>query len=62
MNHIYIVKKGSMNSGSSLQFAFHNLEEAKKFRDYWGRNLGASYLGCTIATLKIYDSAMELIK
>lgn len=62
MRHVYVVTSGSNNRASVLQFAFHNLDEAHKFRDYLDRGKGASSNYSTVHVLDIYDQAIQLMK
>ena len=62
MKEVFVVTLGAANRASMLQFAFHNLEEAKKFRDHVDQGKGASSNFSTIHILSIYDKAIQLIK
>ncbi len=62
MTEIFVVTLGSANRASALQFAFHNIDEAKKFRDYVDSGKGASSQYSTIHLLTIYDKAIQLMK
>lgn len=62
MKKIFVVTSGSENLASMLQFAFHNLDEAEKFRDYLDNGKGASSRFSTIHVLTIYDKAIQLMK
>lgn len=62
MRQVFVVTLGASNKESMLQFAFHNLEEAKKFRDYVDSRKVASSHPSTIYGLIIYDKAIQLMK
>ena len=62
MREIFVVTTGANNRASALQFAFHDLREAKKFRDYLDSGKGASGNYSTITILSIYDKAIQLMK
>jgi len=62
MKKVYVVSSGSANLASILQFAFHDLEEAEKFRTYLDSEKGASSHYSTLHILKIFDSAKQLMK
>jgi len=62
MREVFVVTAGANNKASMLQFAFHNLDEAKKFRDYLDSGKGASSNYSTIHILTIYDKAIQLMK
>jgi len=62
MREVFVVTLGAANRASMLQFAFHDLGEAKKFRDHVDSGNGASSNYSTIHILSIYDKAIQLIK
>lgn len=62
MKHVYIVTMGANNRASQLQFAFHNLDEANKFRAYLDFGKGGSSVFSTIHAIRIYDAAIQLMK
>jgi hypothetical protein len=62
MSKVYVVSSGSANFASVLQFAFYDLEEAEKFREYVDSKNGASSHHSTLHLLNIFDSANQLIK
>lgn len=62
MREVFVVTLGAANRSSMLQFAFHDLGEAEKFRDYVDSKKGASSNYSTIDILSIYDKAIQLIK
>jgi hypothetical protein len=61
MKDIFVVIMGANNRASMFQFAFHDLDEAKKFRDYLDSGKGASSNPSTIHVLQVYDSAERLM-
>lgn len=58
---IYVVTKGSHNF-AVMQYAFYDLEEAKKCRDRFDFGKGASSHYSTIHVLEIYNKCDDLIK
>lgn len=61
MINVFVVNMTANNS-QIIQFAFHNLEEANKFKDYIDGRKGASSSSNFISSLYIYDSALQLMK
>ena len=56
MKEIYVV-----TTASALHFAFYSFEEATKFHEYVNKDKKVSSYFSTIHTLRIYDSALQLI-
>jgi len=55
MTDIYIVTPGNFGKFIAAQYAFSNLEEAKKCKDFIDRQKGGSSLQSTIHILTVFD-------
>jgi hypothetical protein len=62
MKNVYIVTLGSLNRLPTLQFAFHNAKEARNFMDHVDKQNGASMPRSSLAVMKVYGSASQIIK
>lgn len=62
MTEVFVVTNGSMNRASAFQFAFHDLEEAKKCRDLLDYGKGADCAFNTIHVLQVFDTCDQLMR
>ncbi len=61
MRVVYIVTTGAKNKAFKVQFAFHDRQEAYKFREYLDSGEADISICSTVQTLHIYDKAVELM-
>lgn len=58
---VFVVTMGANNRASMYQFAFSDLDEAKKFRDHIDSGKGASSVPSTIHVLQVFECADQLM-